>query len=127
MNLVGLLIQIIVGIIIVAPVLWMAGRALAGKKAKFSHAVWIVVLGIIIGVVVGAIIGSSLLSAIIMFVVWLGLIKHFFETGWLRAFGIAIVAVIIFIIIAAILAFIGIGIAGLGLSGLAVAGIFTLV
>ncbi len=101
-----------------APVLWLAGRAIVGKKAKFAHAIWIVVLGIIIGVIIGALVNSGLLSAVIMFFVWLGLIKHFFECGWLRAFAVAIVAVIIFIIIAAILAALGVAIAGLGLAGL---------
>jgi hypothetical protein len=113
LSLVGILVQIVVGIIIIAPVLWLAGRALEGKKAKFSHSVLIVVLGILIGVIVGAIAGSGILSAIISFFVWLGLIKYLFETGWLRALAIAIVAVIIFVIIAAVLAVIGIGIVGL--------------
>jgi len=50
MNFLALLIQIVVGTIIVAPVLWLAGRALAGKgRAKFTHAIWIVVLGTVIG------------------------------------------------------------------------------
>jgi hypothetical protein len=110
MDLVGLLIQIVVGIIVVAPTLWLVGRALVGgQKAKFTDAIWIVVLGTIIGAVVGFFVGS-LISAIIMFVVWLALIKHFFDCGWLKAFVIAVIAVIIFIIIVAILAFIGIGI-----------------
>jgi hypothetical protein len=110
MDLVGLLIQIVVGIIVVAPILWLVGRALVGgQKAKFTDAIWIVVLGTIIGAVVGFFVGS-LISAIIMFVVWLALIKHFFDCGWLKAFVIAIIAVIIFIIIVAILALIGIGI-----------------
>jgi hypothetical protein len=114
MDLVALLIQIVVGIIVVAPVLWIVGRALAGKdKAKFTDAIWIVVLGTIIGAVVGAFVGS-LVSAVIMFVVWLALIKHFFDCGWLKAFAIAVIAVIIFVIIVAILAVIGIGIIALG-------------
>jgi hypothetical protein len=114
MDLVALLIQIVIGIIVVAPILWLVGRALVGKeKAKFTDAIWIVVLGTIIGAVVGAFIGS-LISAIIMFVVWLALIKHFFDCGWLKAFVIAVIAVIVFIIIVAILAFIGIGIIALG-------------
>ena len=117
MNVLGLVVQIIVGIIVVAPVLWLAGRALVGKqKAKFTDAIWIVVLGIVIGVVVGALVNSGLLSAIIMFFVWLGLIKHFFDCGWLKAFVVAIVAVIIFTIIAVILAVIGI--VGLAIAGL---------
>ncbi|MDG6906492.1 MAG: hypothetical protein JRN20_11975 [Nitrososphaerota archaeon] len=117
MNVLGLAVQIIVGIIVVAPVLWMSGRTLVGKqKAKFTDAIWIVVLGIVIGVIIGALVNSGLLSAIIMFIVWLGLIKHFFDCGWLKAFVVAIVAVIIFTIIAAILAIIGI--VGLAIAGL---------
>ena len=110
MDLIALLIQIVVGIIVVAPILWLVGRALVGgQKAKFTDAIWIVVLGTIIGAVVGVFVGS-LISAIIMFVVWLSLIKHFFDCGWLKAFVIAVIAVIVFIIIVAILAIIGIGI-----------------
>ena len=110
MDLVALLIQIVVGIIVVAPILWLVGRALVGgQKAKFTDAIWIVVLGTVIGAIVGAFLGS-LISAIIMFIVWLALIKHFFDCGWLKAFAIAVIAVIVFIIIVAILAIIGIGI-----------------
>jgi hypothetical protein len=114
MDLISLLIQIIVGVIVLAPVLWISGRLLAGKdKAKFTDAIWIVVLGVVIGAIAGALIGG-LISAVIMFVVWLALIKHFFDCGWLKAFLIAVVAVIVFIVIVAILAIIGIGILALG-------------
>ena len=109
MDLVALLIQIVVGTIIVAPVLWLAGRALAGKeKAKFTDAIWIVVLGTVIGAVVGAF-SSGLIVAVIMCVIWLALIKHFFDCRWIMALAIAIIAVIIFIVIVAVLALIGIG------------------
>jgi hypothetical protein len=114
MDLVALLIQIVIGIIVVAPVLWLVGRALVGKdKAKFTDAIWIVVLGTIIGAIVGFFLGS-LISAVIMFIVWLALIKHFFDCGWLKAFVIAVIAVIIFIVLVAILAIIGIGILSMG-------------
>jgi hypothetical protein len=109
MDLVALLIQIVVGTIIVAPILWLAGRALVGKeKAKFTDAIWIVLLGTVIGAVVGTLIGG-LIAAVIMFVIWLALIKHFFDCGWMMALAIAIIAVIIFIVIVAVLALIGIG------------------
>jgi hypothetical protein len=108
MDLVALLIQIVVGTVVLAPVLWLAGRALVGKeKAKFLDAIWIVLLGTVIGAVVGAF--GGLVAAVIMFIVWLALIKHFFDCGWLMAFAIAIIAVIIFVVIVAILAVIGIG------------------
>ncbi len=99
MDLMALLIQIIVSTIVIAPILWLVGRALAGKeKAKFTDAIWIVVLGTVIGAVVGAYIGG-LWAALLMFVVWLALIKHFFDCGWIKAFAIAVVAVIVFIIV----------------------------
>jgi hypothetical protein len=115
MDFIALLIQIVVGTVILAPVLWLAGRALVGKeKAKFLDAVWIVLLGTIIGAVVGAFVGG-LVAAVVMFIVWLALIKHFFDCGWLMAFAIAIIAVIIFVVIVAILAVIGIGLLVLGI------------
>jgi hypothetical protein len=115
MDLMALLIQIVVGTVILAPVLWLAGRGLVGKeKAKFLDAVWIILLGTVIGAVVNAFTGG-LLAAVIMFIVWLALIKHFFDCGWLMAFAIAIIAVIIFVVIVAILAIIGIGLLLLGI------------
>jgi len=110
MDLVALLIQVIVGTIVLAPALWLAGRALVGKeKAKFTDAIWIVVLGTVVGAVVGAYI-SGLVAAVIMFIIWLALIKHFFDCGWVMALAIAIIAVIIFVVIVAVLALLGIGI-----------------
>jgi hypothetical protein len=38
-----------------------------------------------------------------MFIVWLALIRHFFDCGWLKALAIAIIAVIVFIILLFIL------------------------
>jgi hypothetical protein len=108
-DLVAVLIQVVVSTIIIAPILWLAGRALVGKdKAKFLDAIWIVLLGTVIGAVVGAFVGG-LIAAVIMFIVWLALIKHFFDCGWLMALAIAIIAVIIFVVIAAILVIIGLG------------------
>ena len=103
MEPIALLIQVIVTTVILAPVLWLVGRGLISKeKARFLDAVWIIFLGTIIGTVVNAYIGG-LIAAIIMFVVWLALIKHFFDCGWLMAFAVAVVAVILFVIIMAVL------------------------
>jgi hypothetical protein len=114
MDLMSLLIQIVVNVIVLAPILWLSGRALVGKdKAKFTDAIWIVVLGVVLGAIVNFFV-SGLIAAVIMFIVWLALIKHFFDCGWIKAFIIAVLAVIIFIIIVAILAIIGIGILALG-------------
>ena len=114
MDLVGILIQIVISTVILSPALWISGRLIAGKdKAKFTDALWIVFLGSIINTLISAFIGN-LVATIILLIVWLALIKHFFDCGWIKAFVIAVVAVVIFAIVIAILAIlfaiIGIGI-----------------
>jgi hypothetical protein len=107
MDLIGFLINVVVGTIIVAPFLWISGRSLVGKdKAKFLDAIWIVLLGTIINGVIGAF-SLGLLAAIIMLIVWLALIKHFFDCGWIMAFAIALIAVVIIIVVGIILGLIG--------------------
>jgi hypothetical protein len=109
LNLDTLLIQVVVNIIVMSPILWLAGRALVGaQKAKFVDAIWIVVLGTVISAVFNALF-SGIIASIILFIILLGLVKHFFDCGWLKAFAIAVLAVIIFVVIIAILAAIGIG------------------
>ena len=112
---VNLIIQIIVNIIILAPVLWISGRLFVGKdKAKFTDALWIVVLGTVIGGFFQYFF-SGIIAAIIVLFIWLALVKHFFDTGWIRALIIAVVAIIIWVIIAVILGvLLGIGLALLG-------------
>jgi hypothetical protein len=111
-NLDALVIGLIIRIILLSPVLWIAGRLLAGSdKAKFTDAIWIVVLGTVIGGIIEALF-SGILAFIIVLFIWLALVKHFFDTGWLKALVIAIIAVIIWIVIAAILLIIGIAIVG---------------
>lgn len=115
-NLDTLVMHLIVNIIILSPVLWIAGRLLAGKdKAKFTDAIWIVVLGTVIGGIFQYFF-SGIIAAIIVLFIWLALVKHFFDTGWLRALAIAIVAILIWVVIAVIIGIIiGVAIIGFGL------------
>lgn len=115
MNLMGLIIQIIVGIIIVAPILWLVGRSMVGKaKAKITDAIWIVALGIIINAILGTLV-HGLAGFIVTLIVWIALIRHFFDTGWLKALLMAIVLVVVLVIIGIILAALGIAmLAGFG-------------
>jgi hypothetical protein len=114
--LVQLIIQIIVNIVVLAPVLWISGRLFVGKdKAKFTDALWIVVLGTVIGGFFQYLF-SGIIATIIVLIIWLALVKHFFDTGWIKALIIAVVAIIIWIIIAIILGVLfGIGLAILGI------------
>lgn len=109
MDYVSLLIQIVVAAVILAPVLWIVGKLFVGKdKAKFTDAVWIGVLGVLIGAVVGFLLPGwgAILGTLIMIVVWIGLISHFFDCGWLKALVIAVIAGIIYLVISVILSFI---------------------
>ena len=114
--LVQLIIQIIVNVVVLAPVLWISGRLFVGKdKAKFTDALWIVVLGTVIGGFFQYLF-SGIIATIIVLIIWLALVKHFFDTGWIKALIIAVVAIIIWIIIAIILGVLfGIGLAILGI------------
>jgi hypothetical protein len=106
----ALLISIIIRIIILAPVLWISGRLLVGSdKAKFTDAIWIVVLGTVIGALFEFFF-SGFLATIIVLLIWLGLVKHFFDCGWLKAFAISIIAILIFVAIAVLLTLIGLAI-----------------
>ena len=101
--LLGLIVTVIANIIIISPVLWISGRLLAGKKAKFTHALWIVLIGTVIfyffSYFLQDLIGSVILSYLILLVIWLALVKHFFNCGWLKALATSIVAVIIAVVI----------------------------
>lgn len=111
------ILSIIVGTLILAPILWFVGKALVGReKAKFTDALWIMFLGQVIGGLLSVALGSvlegltaSLIGFIVQLLVWLGLVKHFFDTGWGKAFVIAIVAVIVAAIVFAVLAMLLIG------------------
>jgi hypothetical protein len=112
-DIVTILIGIIGGVIITAPVLWIAGRMLVGAtNAKFTDAITIVVLGSIASGVVTFLLGPSLLGSIAQLVVILALIKKYYECGWGKAFAVAIVTVVIYVIILFVLSMVGISILG---------------
>ncbi len=121
--LIGLLTTIIILVVFAVPALWISGRLLAGKhNAKFTDAVWIVVLGAVVlwffNIFVASLISGlvlTLLSYFILLIIWLGLVKHFFDCGWLRALAISIIAVIIAIVFLVIIAFV-LALIGLGAS-----------
>lgn len=106
MDFLPLVVQIIVAAVVLAPILWIVGKWFVDKdKAKFTDAVWIGVLGVIIGAVVGFFLPDwgAILGTLIMIVVWLALITHFFDCGLLKGLVIAIIAWIIYLIVTLIL------------------------
>ena len=72
---------LIVEVTVISIVLWSSGRSLVGKeKAKFTDAIWTTVLGLIVGAVVQNII--PFVGLLLALIIWLALIRHFFDTGW---------------------------------------------
>jgi hypothetical protein len=47
-----------------------------------------------------------LLSYLILLIIWLALVKHFFDCGWLKALAISIIAIIFAVIIWLIIFFV---------------------
>jgi hypothetical protein len=83
-------------------------KTLAGKdKAKFTDALWIAVLGTVIADVLGVFI-VGIIATLIVLIVWIALIKHFFDCGWLKAIAIGIIAILMLVVIAIILGLLGI-------------------
>lgn len=101
--------------IIVSIPVWVAAKILAMGRVSFSRAMVVTALGPIVSAVVffifaallTAIVGDPTLPVIIglivAFVAWIGVFKRGFHTGWLRALGIAMLAVIVFAVIGLII------------------------
>lgn len=97
-------------IIITIPV-WIAAKILTLGKAKFTRAMLVTAVGPIVYVAVFFISVTALAIAfgdetilaviafIIAFIAWIGVFKKGFDTGWIRAIAIAILAIIVFAVI----------------------------
>ncbi len=103
--------------IIVSIPVWIAAKILTRGRVKFSRAMLVTALGPIIYAIVfflfaallTAIVGDStvpiITGFILAFIAWIGVFKKGFDTGWLRALGIAILAIIVFAVIGLIISF----------------------
>jgi len=103
--------------IIVSIPVWIAAKILTRGRVKFGRAMLVTALGPIIYAIVfflftallTAIVGDStvpiITGVIVAFIAWIGVFKKGFDTGWLRALGIAILAIIVFAVIGLIISF----------------------
>jgi hypothetical protein len=102
-TLTGQLFTFIVGLIVLTIIFYIAGRAVVGgKKALFNDAFVISLLGTIVMNVCLYFFGL-LVGAVLSLIVWLLLIRHYYETGWLGAIAVGLMAVIVSIVIAILL------------------------
>ncbi len=111
-NIVFTIISLIILWILVSIPVWLAGKALTGGKATFGDALLATLAGPIVYFVVtfivdfflSAVIGSSafVFGYILALIAWVWVYKASFETGWLKAILIAILAWIIFVALSVI-------------------------
>ena len=96
----------IVDLIVMTIVFYVAGVIVVGKRrALFSDAFVISLLGTVVGNIC-SLFFPTVIGWILSLIVWLLLIRHYYETGWLGALAVAILAVIVYVVILVILAFI---------------------
>jgi hypothetical protein len=103
---------VILWIIVSIPV-WLAGKAVTGGKASFGDALLATLAGpivyilvtFLVGFFLGELIGSSALifGYILALIAWIWVFKASFQTGWLRAILIAILAWVIFVVLSIII------------------------
>ena len=96
-----------VSLLVLSVVLYLAGLiVVGGKKALLTDAFIISLLGTVLSNLFFMFIPYTLIALLLSIIVWLLLIKRFYETGWLGAIAVGILAVIIYLVIAIILALI---------------------
>jgi len=93
------IILFIMNLIIMTIVFYVAGVIVVGKRrALFSDAFVISLLGTVVGNIC-LLFFRPIIGLFLSLIVWLLLIRHYYETGWLGALAVAILAVIIFVVI----------------------------
>lgn len=102
---------------VVSVPVWIAAKIVTLGRASFGRAMLVTAAGPVVYAVVffianavlSATLGQQLVIAaasfILAFVAWIGVFKAGFKTGWLRALGIAVLAVIVFVVIGAVVTF----------------------
>lgn len=100
------LMTFVVNLIVMTVVFYVAGVIVVGKKrALLSDAFVISLLGTILYAICNLFIPWIWIGLVVSFIVWLLLIRHYYETGWLGALAVAILAVVILIVVRFILPF----------------------
>ena len=114
-TIIAMVIGLLVLWVVVSIPVWIAAKILTLGRAKFTRAMLVTAIGPIIYAVVffasTAILSIAFgesgwlltLALVIAFISWIAVFKKGFDTGWLRALGIAILATIVFIIMGIII------------------------
>jgi len=92
----------LIQVLILSVVIYIAGlMVVGGRKATFGDAFKISLLGTVLGGLAAAAISFfvPLVGLIVYVLIWLALIKQYFETRWLSAIAIGILAIIVALIL----------------------------
>ena len=93
----------VMNLIIMTIIFYVAGVIVVGKRrALFSDAFVISLLGTVVGNIC-LLFFPPIIGLFLSLIVWLLLIRHYYETGWLGALAVAILAVIIFVVVLIVL------------------------
>jgi hypothetical protein len=99
-------IAIIVNMIILTVVFYIAGAIVVGKRrALLSDAFVIALLGTAVSGICNYFF-SPIIGAVLSLLVWLLLIRRYYETGWLGALAVGILAMIIAVVVSIVVLFI---------------------
>ncbi len=99
-------ISFVVNLIVMTIVFYLAGVIVVGKRrALFSDALVISLLGTVVGNIC-SLFFPPVIGLILSLLIWLLLIRRYYETGWLGALAVAVLAVIIYVVVLIVLAFI---------------------
>lgn len=94
-----------VELFVLAVILYLAGLIVVGRRrALLTDAFLISFLGTVLSTLFWLFIQYNLIALVLSIFVWLLLIKRLYETGWLGAIAVAVLAMIIYIAIMVLLA-----------------------
>jgi hypothetical protein len=107
LRLIFAIVWFFVNLFVLAVVLYLAGLiVVGGKRTRFSDAFIISLLGTVLSTIFFLFIPYNLLALFLSIFVWLLLIKRLYETRWLSAIAVGILAMVIFLAVTVLLALI---------------------
>ena len=110
---ISVIITFVIGLIVATIAFFLAGRLLSGVNAKFTDALLVALFGLLLKFVIDfgislvlvpglndiVIFAWNTVSLLAMFIVWMVLVQHFFDTFFVRGFTIVLIAFILVFII----------------------------
>jgi hypothetical protein len=116
LKIASILLGLIIMWIIVSIPVFISAKIIVGRRASFGEALLATLVGpLVFGIVltIGYLVsqrifsGLGILAFLFGFIAWIAVYKSVFHTGWVRAFGIAVLSLIVALIIFVILAVLG--------------------